>query len=135
MTVVDKIRRRTPQAFEEFTYARAKTDKLIKVTLPSPMLLATLYAPGPSSNAYPDPFALDLTETRQANVIRRVETILGSDWAVASSQRLLTELDKLKASRRARPLIRHRPNAGDKVDTGALRCAAIFSWTRHPEDP
>lgn len=58
MTVVDKLIRRTPQAIEEFTYARARTSKPIKVTLPSPMLLATLYAPGLSSDAYPDPFEL-----------------------------------------------------------------------------
>jgi hypothetical protein len=45
--------------------------------------------------------ASDLAERRQENIVQHEETILHSDWAIASSRRLLAELDKLKASKGA----------------------------------
>jgi hypothetical protein len=42
----------------------------------------------------------DLAERIQENVVEFEETILRSAWAIASSERLLAELDKLKASKR-----------------------------------
>jgi hypothetical protein len=44
--------------------------------------------------------ASDLAERRQENIVECEETILQSEWAVASSTRLLAELDKLKASKK-----------------------------------
>jgi hypothetical protein len=41
----------------------------------------------------------DLAERRQEQIIRYEEAILHSKWPVASSERLLAELAKLKASR------------------------------------
>jgi 5-methyltetrahydropteroyltriglutamate--homocysteine methyltransferase len=58
MTVTSKIRRRLPQTLEEFTYARARTRKPVKVTLPSPLLLSAFYSAEHSAGAYPDPFEL-----------------------------------------------------------------------------
>jgi hypothetical protein len=43
--------------------------------------------------------ASDLTEQRQENIVRCEEAMLESEWAIASSKRLLAELDKLKASK------------------------------------
>jgi hypothetical protein len=45
------------------------------------------------------PRASDLSERRQENIIQCEEAILDSEWAIASSKRLLAELDKLKASK------------------------------------
>jgi len=58
MTVTNKIRRRMPETLEEFTYARARASKPLKVTLPSPLLLSAFYSAEHSASAYPDPFEL-----------------------------------------------------------------------------
>jgi hypothetical protein len=44
--------------------------------------------------------ASDLGRRRQESIIGYEETILNSEWAIASSEGLLAELDKLKASRK-----------------------------------
>jgi hypothetical protein len=44
--------------------------------------------------------ASDFAKRRQQSIIGYEQAILDSDWAIASSERLLAELDKLKASRR-----------------------------------
>jgi 5-methyltetrahydropteroyltriglutamate--homocysteine methyltransferase len=43
---------------EEFAYARSRTSKPIKVTLPSPTNMAGFWSPEHSAAAYPDPFVL-----------------------------------------------------------------------------
>jgi 5-methyltetrahydropteroyltriglutamate--homocysteine methyltransferase len=58
VTVTGKLRRRRSLAAEEFTYARGRAAKPLKVTLPSPLMLALRYSPEFSSAAYPDPFEL-----------------------------------------------------------------------------
>lgn len=56
--VTGKIRRRRSLAGEEFAYARGQTDKPLKMTLPSPLMLALWWSPEHSTAAYTDPFAL-----------------------------------------------------------------------------
>ncbi|MGH7964260.1 MAG: cobalamin-independent methionine synthase II family protein [Candidatus Binatia bacterium] len=56
--VTGKIRRRRSLATEEFAYARGKTRKPLKMTLPSPLVLALWWSPEHSTAAYKDPFAL-----------------------------------------------------------------------------
>jgi 5-methyltetrahydropteroyltriglutamate--homocysteine methyltransferase len=56
--VTGKIRRRRSLATEEFAYARGKTSKVLKMTLPSPLMLALFWSPEHSTAAYKDPFAL-----------------------------------------------------------------------------
>ena len=56
--VTGKIRRRRSLATEEFAYARGRTEKLLKITLPSPLMLALFWSPEHSTAAYTDPFAL-----------------------------------------------------------------------------
>jgi 5-methyltetrahydropteroyltriglutamate--homocysteine methyltransferase len=58
ISVTGKIRRRRSLATEEFAYARGKTTKSIKMTLPSPLMLALFWSPEHSTAAYSDPFAL-----------------------------------------------------------------------------
>lgn len=56
--VVDHIRRRRSLVVEEFAYARGRTAKPIKVTLPSPLMMTLRWSPEYSRDAYPDPFDL-----------------------------------------------------------------------------
>jgi 5-methyltetrahydropteroyltriglutamate--homocysteine methyltransferase len=53
MAVVDKLRRRRSLAAEELTFLRAHTDRIPKVTLPSPTLFGNLWDPQRSKGAYP----------------------------------------------------------------------------------
>jgi 5-methyltetrahydropteroyltriglutamate--homocysteine methyltransferase len=56
--VVDKIRRTRSLTNEEFTYARRRARKPLKVTLPSPLMMTLRWSPQYSRIAYPDPFDL-----------------------------------------------------------------------------
>ena len=58
VSVTAKIRRRRSLAAEEFSYARGKAHKPLKVTLPSPMMLFFAWSPVHSKAAYHDPFEL-----------------------------------------------------------------------------
>jgi 5-methyltetrahydropteroyltriglutamate--homocysteine methyltransferase len=57
-SVQDRIHRLRSLAAEEYTYARARTDRPVKVTLPSPLMMAYLWSPEHSPEVYPDPFDL-----------------------------------------------------------------------------
>ena len=50
--VVGKLSRRRFLSAEEFTYARGRTDRVVKVTLPSPSLFANFWDPERSRTAY-----------------------------------------------------------------------------------
>jgi 5-methyltetrahydropteroyltriglutamate--homocysteine methyltransferase len=52
IAVVGKLHRRRFLSAEEFTYARGRTDRVLKVTLPSPSLFANFWEPDRSSAAY-----------------------------------------------------------------------------------
>jgi methionine synthase II (cobalamin-independent) len=56
--VVDKLRRLRTLTSEEFTYARSRAPLPLKVTLPSPLMMALRWSPQYSRDAYPDPFEL-----------------------------------------------------------------------------
>jgi 5-methyltetrahydropteroyltriglutamate--homocysteine methyltransferase len=53
IAVVGRLRRKRFLSAEEFTYARARTDRVLKVTLPSPSLFANFWEPNRSTAAYP----------------------------------------------------------------------------------
>jgi 5-methyltetrahydropteroyltriglutamate--homocysteine methyltransferase len=55
IAVTGKLRRKRFLSAEEFTYARARTDRVLKVTLPSPSLFANFWEPERSTEAYPTP--------------------------------------------------------------------------------
>jgi len=67
---VSKLVRRRHLTAEEFTYARARADRPIKVTLTSPSLFANLWSPDLSRDAYPtlDSFLADVTAILRAEV-------------------------------------------------------------------
>jgi 5-methyltetrahydropteroyltriglutamate--homocysteine methyltransferase len=52
LAVTEKLRRKRSLATEEFTYARGRTDRVVKVTLPSPSLFANFWDPDRSTSAY-----------------------------------------------------------------------------------
>ena len=52
-----KIRMKRRLSAEEFTYLRARTDKPVKMTIPSPTMYAYYWVPGISEAAYPNPAA------------------------------------------------------------------------------
>ncbi len=56
--VVDKIRRTRSLTNEEFSYARGRAKKPLKVTLPSPLMMTLRWSREHSRTAYPDPFGL-----------------------------------------------------------------------------
>ena len=52
LAVESPLRRRRFLSAEEFTYARGRTDRVLKVTLPSPSLFANFWDPERSTGAY-----------------------------------------------------------------------------------
>src|SRR5260370_809794 len=60
LAVTGKLRRRRSMVGEEFTYARAKAHKPLKVTLPSPLMLLMFWSPEESRAVYSDPFELSI---------------------------------------------------------------------------
>jgi 5-methyltetrahydropteroyltriglutamate--homocysteine methyltransferase len=53
LAVVDRLHRRRSLAAEELTFLRSLTDRIPKVTLPSPSMLGSLWDPELSRDAYP----------------------------------------------------------------------------------
>jgi 5-methyltetrahydropteroyltriglutamate--homocysteine methyltransferase len=72
--VVGKLRRRRPVAAHEFAYARGRTDRTLKVTLPSPSLFANFWDPGRSRSAYAslEAFLGDVAEILRDEVVELV---------------------------------------------------------------
>jgi 5-methyltetrahydropteroyltriglutamate--homocysteine methyltransferase len=80
IAVVDKLRRRRFLSAEEFAYARGRTDRVLKVTLPSPSLFANFYDPERSQDAYPtlEEFLADAAEILHEEVEELVR--LGAEY-------------------------------------------------------
>ena len=78
--VVGKLRRRRHLSVEEFVYARSRTDRTVKVTLPSPTLFANLWSPEISKEAYAtmDEFVEDVAEILREEVEELVR--LGAEY-------------------------------------------------------
>lgn len=70
MGVTGKLKRRRFLSVEEFVYARARTDRTVKVTLPSPSLYANFWDPEISHEAYPtlESFLEDVAEILKGEV-------------------------------------------------------------------
>ena len=57
-TVTGKISQKRKLTIEEFAYSRARATKTVKITLPSPLLLYSLWSPELSSAAYADAYEM-----------------------------------------------------------------------------
>ena len=70
IAVVGKLRRKRFLSAEEFTYARGRTDRVLKVTLPSPTLFSGFWDSRQSSGAYArlDDFLGDVAEILREEV-------------------------------------------------------------------
>src|SRR5215212_9388031 len=68
--VVAKLHRKRHLSVEEFVYARGRTGRIVKVTLPSPSMYANLWSPELSAEAYPtlDLFLEDVAEILRGEV-------------------------------------------------------------------
>jgi 5-methyltetrahydropteroyltriglutamate--homocysteine methyltransferase len=53
LAVIGKLKRKRFLSAEEFSYARGRTEKILKITLPSPSLFANFWDPDRSTAAYP----------------------------------------------------------------------------------
>jgi len=64
LAVVGKLRRRRSLSAEEFAYARGRTDRVLKVTLPSPSLFANFWDPerAPAEYGTLEDFLADVAE-------------------------------------------------------------------------
>ncbi len=65
-----KLRRRRHLSAEEFTYLRARTDRVAKITLPSPSLWANFWSASLSGHVYPtlDSFLADVVDILREEV-------------------------------------------------------------------
>jgi 5-methyltetrahydropteroyltriglutamate--homocysteine methyltransferase len=70
IAVVGKLRRRRLPSVEELVYARGRTDRVLKVTLPSPSLYANFYDAGRAPPEYPtlESFLEDVAELLREEV-------------------------------------------------------------------
>ncbi|HYY34131.1 MAG TPA: cobalamin-independent methionine synthase II family protein [Gaiellaceae bacterium] len=70
IAVVGKLHRKRFLSAEEFTYARGRTGRVLKVTLPSPSLFANFWEPDRSGAAYPslEEFLGDVAEILREEV-------------------------------------------------------------------
>src|ERR1700733_9029945 len=93
VTILSKLRRRRSIAAEEFTYLRARARRPIKVTLPSPLMLALLWSPKHSREVYPDPFQLfsDAVDIIRSEVRELAE--LGCTYIQIDAPELATLVD------------------------------------------
>jgi len=57
-TVVEKISQKRKMTIEEYAYARARATKPVKVTLPSPVVLYSMWSPELSTAAYKDAYEM-----------------------------------------------------------------------------
>ncbi|MGH3765589.1 MAG: cobalamin-independent methionine synthase II family protein [Pseudonocardiaceae bacterium] len=80
IAVLGRLRRRRFLSAEEFAYARGRTERIVKVTLPSPSLFANFYDPERSRGAYRtlESFLADVAEILRDEVDELVR--LGCDY-------------------------------------------------------
>jgi 5-methyltetrahydropteroyltriglutamate--homocysteine methyltransferase len=93
LTVTGRLHRRRSLAAEEFIYARARAKLPLKVTLPSPLMLAMRWSPEHSAAAYPEPFALfaDAVDILRAEVAELAN--LGCEYIQIDAPELATLVD------------------------------------------
>ena len=74
IAVVDTLRRKRFLSAEEFTYTRGRTNRIVKVTLPSPSLFANFWDPDRSVGAYgsAEAFLGDVAEILRDEVVELV---------------------------------------------------------------
>ena len=98
VAVTGKLRRRRSLATEEFAYARGRTDRVLKVTLPSPLMLSYFWSPEKSSSAYSDPFALFADAAEIIHAEAHELASLGCRYIQLDAPELITLADPAQAA-------------------------------------
>ncbi len=93
IAVLGRLRRRRFLCAEEFTYARGCTERVVKVTLPSPSLFANFYDPERSRGCYPslESFLGEVAEILREEVDELVR--LGCEYVQLDAPHYLLLLD------------------------------------------
>jgi 5-methyltetrahydropteroyltriglutamate--homocysteine methyltransferase len=93
LLVTRKVRRARSLVAEEYSYARARTQKPIKVTLPSPMMLSMFWSAAAARDVYRDPFDLfaDGAEVIRAEIAELAR--LGCEYVQIDAPELATLAD------------------------------------------
>jgi methionine synthase II (cobalamin-independent) len=97
VVVTGRLRRRGSLALEEFAYARARAQRTLKVTLPSPLMLSYFWSPEHSRAAYDDAFDMFADA---AEIIREQATELvaaGCEYLQYDAPELATIVDPSQA--------------------------------------
>ncbi|HEX3803386.1 MAG TPA: cobalamin-independent methionine synthase II family protein [Solirubrobacteraceae bacterium] len=95
--VTGRVRFRRSLATEEFSYARGRTDRLIKVTLPSPTMFGYFWSPEKSTAAYREPFELFRDATQIIRQEVRELARLGCRYIQIDAPELVTLVDPTHA--------------------------------------
>jgi len=93
VAVTGRLRRRRSLATEEYTYARGRTDRTIKVTLPSPLMLSYFWSPEHSTAAYRDPFEMFADAAAIIREEARELAALGCEYIQIDAPELITLAD------------------------------------------
>jgi 5-methyltetrahydropteroyltriglutamate--homocysteine methyltransferase len=98
VAVTGRLRRRRSLGAEEFAYVRGRTDKPVKVTIPSPLMLSYFWSPEHSTAAYRDPFELfaDAADIIRAEAEELAD--LGCTYLQLDAPELATLADPAQAS-------------------------------------
>ena len=110
LAVTGKLQRRRFLSAEEFTYARDRTDRVLKVTLPSPSLFANFWNPDRPPEAYAtlEDYLGDVAEILRDEVDELVR--LGA--ATSSSTRRTTRFSSTRPTATSTRAAAGRPTAG-----------------------
>lgn len=98
VAVTGKLRRRRSLAAEEFAYARGRTDKVLKVTLPSPLMLSYFWSPELSTAAYNTPFELFADAAEIIRAEAHELAALGCRYIQIDAPELITVPDPTQAA-------------------------------------
>jgi 5-methyltetrahydropteroyltriglutamate--homocysteine methyltransferase len=93
IAVTGKLRRRRFLALDEFDFARPRTEKPLKVTLPSPLMIALFWSPEHSTAAYPDAFEAFADGAKIVQEEARELVARGCDYIQIDAPELATLVD------------------------------------------
>lgn len=91
--IVARLTPRRSLATEEFAYARSRASKTVKVTLPSPLMLALTWSPRYSAAVYSDPFECFADAARIITAEARTLVELGCQYIQIDAPELATLVD------------------------------------------
>jgi 5-methyltetrahydropteroyltriglutamate--homocysteine methyltransferase len=93
VAVTGKLRLRRSLGVEEFAYVRSRTSRVVKVTLPSPLMLAYFWAPDVSRAAYRHPFEMFADAAQIVLDEARELAALGCEYIQIDAPELATLVD------------------------------------------